>query len=321
MQRPGRDARRGNNSRGGSGGGGGGGGAGGSAFPGFPDPFAGFGGRPGFFSDMFENDPFSSDPFFTRPFGSLFGNSGSLFGPSGLFSQDLFPHSGNHQANGSQRQIPIKHRPSNAPPEGGRREIHIEEIPDDHDDGGMAGVTSHQEPIIEHPKEDDSRNTEITHYRPERPTRNSNSVSNPRSTNIPDAYCYQSSSVTYGGADGPYYAAHLSRRSGPDGVYEEQQQEKDIAAGKETHKILHGLGQKGRALTRKRNSEGREEEFETLHNLAKDEVQDFERNWEVKAEKVFPRFKNSSQRIGSGSGSKPRAALPSNGGNSHSTGL
>lgn len=116
MQRPGRDARRGNNSRGGSGGGGGGGGAGGSAFPGFPDPFAGFGGRPGFVSDMFENDPFSSDPFFTRPFGSLFGNSGSLFGPSGLFSQDLFPHSGNHQANGSQRQIPIKHRPSNAPP-------------------------------------------------------------------------------------------------------------------------------------------------------------------------------------------------------------
>lgn len=63
-----------------------------------------------------------------------------------------------------------------------------------------------------------SLHTEITHYRPERPTRNSNSVSNPRSTNIPDAYCYQSSSVTYGGADGPYYAAHLSRRSGPDGV-------------------------------------------------------------------------------------------------------
>lgn len=33
-------------------------------------------------------------------------------------------------------------------------------------------------------------------------------------------------------------------------------------------------------------------------NFCTDEVQDFERNWEVKAEKVFPRFKNSSQRIG-----------------------
>ncbi|KAG6542351.1 hypothetical protein Mapa_016277 [Marchantia paleacea] len=312
MQPPGRDG-RGNNMRGFGGGGG--------LFPGFPDPFAGFGGRPSFLSDMFDNDPFFSDPLFTRPFGSLFGNSGSLFGPSGFFSQGLFPPQGGHQqGHGFQRQIPIEHRPFNSAPEGGRTGVHIEEVPDDHDDGGNAGPTSNQEPIVEHPEDDDIKNTEITRYQPDPSARTSYSVSNARSTNSPVIYSYQSSSVTYGGANGPYYASHSSRRIGPDGVYEEEHQAKDIAAGKESHKILHGLGNKGRALTRKRNAEGREEKSETLHNLAQDEVQDFERKWEVRAEKSFPRYKSSAQRLGSGSGTKSRAALPSNSGNSHSTG-
>ncbi|BBN03242.1 hypothetical protein MPTK1_2g21950 [Marchantia polymorpha subsp. ruderalis] len=313
MQPPGRDG-RGNNMRGFGGGGG--------FFPGFPDPFAGFGGRPSFLSDMFDNDPFFSDPFLNRPFGSLFGNPSNLFGPSGFFSQSLFPPfppPPQILQEAFHRQIPVEDLIFNSAPEGGRTSVHIEEVPDDHDDGGNVGPKSNQEPIVEHPEDDDNKNTEIVHYQPAPSTRTSQSVSNTRSTNLPVSYSYQSSSVTYGGTNGPYYASHSSRRIGPDGVYEEEHQEKDLAAGKESHKILHGLGNKGRALTRKRNAEGREEKFETLHNLALDEVQDFERKWEVRAEKSFPRYKSSSQRLGSGSGTKSRAALPSNSGNSHST--
>ncbi|KAL2644212.1 hypothetical protein R1flu_011799 [Riccia fluitans] len=308
MQHPGRGGRGGQNLHGGGG-----------LFPGFGDPFAALGGfeRPGFLSDMFANDPFLNDPFFTRPFGSLFGNSGGLFGPSNFLGQTPFPQPG-FPING--RQIFIDERPSNPPPpETHRRGVHIEEVPEDHDVGEDTGLTSNREPIVEHPEDEaaESAGAELTLYQPEVPThrsRTSNALPGQLSANAPFTYSYQSSSVTYGGANGPYYAAHSSRRRGSDGVYEEQHAEKDMTSGREHHHVVHGLGNKGRALTRKRNAEGREEKFETLHNLADDEVHNFERTWETHAEQAFPRHRSLSQRLGSGSGTRSRAALLSHDG-------
>ncbi|KAL3697406.1 hypothetical protein R1sor_011482 [Riccia sorocarpa] len=304
MQHPGRGGRGEQNPRGGGG-----------MFPGFGDPFAAFG-RPNFLTDMFDNDPFFNDPFFTRPFGSLLGNSGGLFGPGSFFGPSPFPQAG-FPNNG--RQIFIDQRPSNPQPEAPRRGVHIEELPEDHDIGEGAGPSTNREPIVEHPDDEAGESTDLTPYQPEVRThrsRDTNVAPRQQSANAPFTYSYQSSSVTYGGANGPYYAAHSSRRRGPDGVYEEEHAEKDITSGREHHHVVHGLGNKGRALTRKRNAEGREEKFEMLHNLAEDEVHGFERTWETQAQQAFPRHRSSSQRLGSGSGSgtRSRAALPSSDG-------
>ncbi|CAM6126064.1 unnamed protein product [Calypogeia fissa] len=297
-------------------------------FPAFPDPFAGFGGfgglggfggRPGsLLTNMFENDPFFSDPFFSRTFGAPFG-AGGIFGPSGIFNSDIFGV-GQHQGHGEF----LEQRPYTSPAEGNRRNIQIEgsrrggvkieELPDDHDIVGAGQSNSNEEPIVEHPEDDDEK-TETFRYQPRSDQLASSRSQSRRQTqsayNPVRTYSFQSSSVVYGGSNGQYYSSQTRRRQGPDGVIEEEHQEKDTTSGMESHRLSHGLHERGRSMTRKRNAEGREEKLETLHNLEEDEVQDFERTWETMAEKSLPKWNksSSSQRLGSSSKSYP--ALPS----------
>jgi len=306
-------------------------------FEGFPDPFANFGfgmgggmgppgsqggggggggGRRSLF-DVFDNDPFFSDPFFTRPFGGSFG---SLFGShGGGFGNPFF---------GGVPQPPVEgaflsNRPHNPHADEHRRGPIIEELPDDVEHPHQhARAQSNQEPIIEHPDDDVRPVTELP--RQSRIVERQGPLTTPRNSNRTQSYSFQSSSVSYGGPNGVQYSSSASRRMGPNGVVEEEFQEKDLRTGKETKRHSRGVGEKGLSVTRKRTSEGREQTLDTLHNLNEDEIPDFERTWEEQ-EKMLPRWNKigplgigSSQPAMSptlrGSGSRTQAALPSPGG-------
>ncbi|CAK9870487.1 unnamed protein product [Sphagnum jensenii] len=301
-------------------------------FDGFPDPFANFGfgmmgggrggvgggggGGAGFGSqggmrslfDVFDNDPFFSDPFFTRPFGGSFG---SFLGSRGGLGHPFF---GLPQPAFEPRQALYLHnQPDN--PQGGehRRGPIIEELPDDaeHPHEHVQAQSS-QEPIIEHPDDDVRPASELPQQ--SRIIQQQGPLSTSHN-NRTQSFSFQSSSVSYGGPNGVHYSTSATRRMGPNGVIEEEFQEKDSRSGKETKHVSRGVGEKGLSLTRKRTSEGREERLDTLHNLNEEEIPDFERTWE-EHEKMLPRWnKTRPLGIGSsyngGSGSRRRAALPS----------
>jgi len=304
-------------------------------FGGFPDPFANFalGSRGRSLFDMFDNDPFFNDPFFTRPFGSMFGGQGgSLFGvPQGFIANDVYGVNNNNHNNQTAPRAPplggyLEDAPNNPPRYQQQRDPIIEELPDsDSDVDADAAPRSssrpgHQQPIIEHP-DDDVRPVPQERQRPSHQTAVVQAGPLPvfNSNNGGRSYSFQSSSVSYGGPNGTYYTSSAARRTGPDGVIEEEFQEKDSTVGLETKRHSRGLGVKGRSITRKRTSEGREQTLETLHNLQEDEVPSFERSWEDRS-KALPQWNRSRPHtIGAshgnpdfydGSGSRSRAALP-----------
>ncbi|KAG0589291.1 hypothetical protein KC19_1G010300 [Ceratodon purpureus] len=308
------------------GGGGGGGGGGFSGFGNFPDPFANFGmgmggggsrGRSIF--DVFDNDPFFNDPFFTRPFGSMFGGQGGgLFGgPQGFIGGSVFDNQAAPRAPRAPAAY-LEDRPRSPPQFHHQRDPIIEELADsDSDVDAEPQSRQGQQPIIEHPDDD---------VRPEpqerpRPFPSSVVQAGPLpavNNNGGRSYSFQSSSVSYGGPNGTYYASSAARRMGPNGVIEEEFQEKDSTSGHELKRVSRGLGVKGRSITRKRTSEGREQTLETLHNLQEDEVPTFERTWEDRSKSLPQWNRNRPHTIGAphgnpdflGSGSRSRVALP-----------
>ncbi|KAJ6393818.1 hypothetical protein OIU77_023120 [Salix suchowensis] len=86
------------------------------------------------------------------------------------------------------------------------------------------------------------------------------------------AFTFQSSSVSYGGANGEFYTSSKTRRAGSDGVTFEESKAADSVTGQATHKVSRGLHNKGHNLTRKLNSDGRVNTMQTLHNLNEDEL-------------------------------------------------
>jgi len=295
-------------------------------FGGFPDPFANFGmgfgmggggsGRGNSIFDVFDNDPFFNDPFFTQPLGSFFGQTAG----GGLLGGEGFGFFGDRQQQYQLRPPPrtagyIDHRPHN-PAQVHQRDPVVVELEDDDDyvgDDVERRVSSHsaQEPIVEHPDDDVRLVAEERPHQPRNVSRQLGPLSMPQN-NGARAYSFQSSSVSYGGPNGTYYSSSAMRRMGPDGVVEEEFQEKDSTAGHELKRISRGLGDKGRSILRKRNSEGRESAMEALHNLREEEVPEFDRTWEEKSKNLPQWNLNRPHTIGSahGSGSRSRAALP-----------
>ncbi|VAI88342.1 unnamed protein product [Triticum turgidum subsp. durum] len=249
---------------------------------GFGDPFPAFGGfvPPGnLMSSFFRGSSPFDDPFFTNP-------SGSLIGPS-LFEQSIFGSSmfGPHTAlngGGFQQQGPEPSRPKGPV---------IEELSSDDEDGADAN---------EH---DEKKKT--------------NSMKHPRICKEPYVEdsgdevqdlvlagivarlaCYHvigsldphsdSSTVTYGGPNGACYMSSTTRRSGGDGVTMEESKEADTTSGKATHRIARGIGNKGHALTRKLNCDGKVNTMQTLQNLSEDELAGFEESWQRNAGPCLP---------------------------------
>ncbi|GAV82752.1 Mlf1IP domain-containing protein [Cephalotus follicularis] len=248
----------------------------------FPNPFAGFGGFGGFggprsmMSGFFGGrDPFD-DPFFTRPFGGVFESS--FFGPRGNPFADMH-HPGF-----------LEHHPPE--PQNSRGPI-IEEL-DDNDEKEQAVNGKKENPrkhgrsnsdsYVEHP--DDAvveRNNKQLQYR-----NSHDRVNIMQPPHQGHSFTFQSSTVTYGGANGNYYTSSKTRRTGSDGITFEESKEADAAARQATHKISRGLHDKGHSVERKLKSDGKVETMQTLHNLNEDELTGFEDTWNGKARKHLP---------------------------------
>ncbi|KAF7102015.1 hypothetical protein CFC21_103210 [Triticum aestivum] len=254
---------------------------------GFGDPFPAFGGfvPPGnLMSSFFRGSSPFDDPFFTNP-------SGSLIGPS-LFEQSIFGSSmfGPHTAlngGGFQQQGPEPSRPKGPV---------IEELSSDDEDGADANehdekkkTNSMKHPrICKEPYVEDSGDEVQDNKRSRHEKFGKEYVRAGTSYQQPQTYMFQSSTVTYGGPNGACYMSSTTRRSGGDGVTMEESKEADTTSGKATHRIARGIGNKGHALTRKLNCDGKVNTMQTLQNLSEDELAGFEESWQRNAGPCLP---------------------------------
>lgn len=250
-------------------------------FSGFGDPFAGFGGFTGFsghrslMSSFFGGrDPFD-DPFFTRPFG-------------GMFESAHFGHPGNPFPDAHASGLLEHHAPQLNRPRGPI----IEELnsddekegPQEKKDNPRKHSRSSNEPYVEDPDDEaGGRRSKQIQYRNDF-SRPSNTYSQPQN----HSFSFQSSSVTYGGANGAYYTSSRTRRTGSDGLTIEESKEADMATRQASHQLFRGIHDKGHAVARKLNSDGRVDTMQTLHNINEEELSGFEEVWKGKARKHLP---------------------------------
>ncbi|KAI3881917.1 hypothetical protein MKW92_010026 [Papaver armeniacum] len=285
-------------------GGGFGGGFGGDPFAGMGgfggDPFAGMGGFGGFgghqslVSSFFGGrDPFDS-PFFNRPFGGGGGNS--MFGPS-MFGQSMIgPSMFGANGGGVSRDAPASGFIQNVPVQENKQGggLVIQEInSDDEEEESKQEVDeqkenprkhsrSSKEAYVEDPDDAaEERKNKLLQYR-----NGHNRVDSTQPQT--KSFSYQSSTVTYGGVNGPYYTSSTSRKMGGDGVVVEESKEADTTTGKASHRLSRGIRDKGHSVTRKLNPDGKVDAMQTLHNLDEDELPVFEKAWNSSARKHLP---------------------------------
>ncbi|KZV58257.1 hypothetical protein F511_01108 [Dorcoceras hygrometricum] len=273
-------------------------------FFGFGDPFGsfngfgGFGGQRSMLSSFFGGkDPFD-DPFFTRP-GSIFGSS--FFGSNGgpfmnlpIGGPFMNGSSGGPFVNENSFGL-LDHQPSTRNKSRGPV---IEELTSDGEkDENESEETkvnpkkhgrSSKEPIVDDPDDEATEkkgkymshetSTDLLNHGRPRPQRQS--------------YTFQSSTVTYGGANGAYYTSSSTRRSGSDGLTLDEFKEANSSTGQATHRFSRGIHDKGHSVTRKLKSNGQVDTMQTLHNLNEDQLSGFEEAWSGKAKKHLPGWSN-----------------------------
>ncbi|KAG5228459.1 glycine-rich family protein [Salix suchowensis] len=308
--------------------------------------FGGFGGQRSLLSGLFGGrDPFD-DPFFTRPFGgmlesSFFGSGGNPFPnmhPSPFPSMHPSPFPSLHPS-----PFPDLH-PSLFP------DLHPSPFPNLHPSGFVEQqapkLKKSRGPIIEELDSDNEKGEEDKEKK-ENPRKHGRSSKDPY-VEVPDdeeaearkskqlqysndysnfnsmesqpqgrSFTFQSSSVSYGGANGEFYTSSKTRRAGSDGVTFEESKAADSITGQATHKVSRGLHNKGHNLTRKLNSDGRVNTMQTLHNLNEDELTGFEEAWKGNAGKHLPGWTGSFSgidNIGIGTSSRGQNAQASRGG-------
>ncbi|KAI3800463.1 hypothetical protein L1987_28554 [Smallanthus sonchifolius] len=98
--------------------------------------------------------------------------------------------------------------------------------------------------------------------------------------------------VAYGGVNGVYYSSSVGQRTGSDGMVLLEIKEEDKTAGEALHTISRGIHEKGHTLTKRRDPSGKEDSLQILHNLNEDELNGFEENWKVNADKCMPGWNN-----------------------------
>ncbi|KAF8412374.1 hypothetical protein HHK36_000338 [Tetracentron sinense] len=281
-------------------------------FSNFGDPFAGFGGFGGFggnrsiVSSVFGGrDPFD-DPFFARPFGSsMFGSSmfgPSMFGPS-MFGSSMFGPSGS-PFGGMPASGFLEHQ---APQSNQSRGPVIEELNSDEEeeekdkgtkdkkDNPRKHSRSSREPYVEDPDDEtEEKKSKLMQYRNDYNGSDMlyRSDCNRADRTQPQAhgFSFQSSTVTYGGANGAYYTSSTTKRKGSDGVMMEESKEADTITGQAKHRVSRGIHDKGHSLMRKLNPDGRVDTMQALHNLNEDELAGFEESWTGKARKNLPGY-------------------------------
>ncbi|TKY55387.1 Myeloid leukemia factor 1 [Spatholobus suberectus] len=283
----------------------------------FGDPFGGFGGFGSFgpprslISSFFGGrDPFD-DPFFSRPFGGMFesspfgGPTGSPF-PPGMFPSGFLEHQapGMHPSGFLERQAPEPSR---------QRGPIIQELDSDDENEDATKEKkgnprkhsrSNEEPFVEHP-DGEIEGKKSRHLQTGNEYNRFNAtVPRPQShsyTTVPQpqshSFCFQSSTVSYGGPNGMYYTSSRTRRSGSDGVTFEESKEADSSKRQASHIISRGIHDKGHSLSRKLNSDGRVDTMQTLHNINEDELTGFEEEWKGKGQKYLPGWTGSIEAV------------------------
>ncbi|XP_073298837.1 uncharacterized protein [Primulina huaijiensis] len=270
-------------------------------FFGFGDPFGnsngfgGFGGPRSMLSGFFGGrDPFD-DPFFTRR-GSLFGSS--FFGSNGSPFMNLpiggpfmdLPSGGpfmNENSSGF-----LDHQPSMSNKSKGPviEELTSGDEKDENESEEQKKVNprkhgrSSKEPIVDDP--DDEANEKKGKYMAHK--NNINLLNHGRPRPQTQSFTFQSSTVTYGGANGAYYTSSSTKRAGSDGLSLEEFKEANSSTGQATHRVSRGIHEKGHSMTRKLKSDGHVDTMQTLHNLNEDELFGFEEAWSGNAKKHLP---------------------------------
>ncbi|KAK7330689.1 hypothetical protein VNO77_24887 [Canavalia gladiata] len=250
----------------------------------FGDPFGGFGGfgsfgppRSLFSSFLGGRDPFD-DPFFTRPFGGMFESS-PFGGPTGFpFAPDMHP-SGflEHQAPEPRRQRGPIIQELDSDDENEDETEEKKENPRKH-------RRSNNEPVVEHP-DDELQGKKSKHLQARDEYNRFNATgSQPQS----HSFCFQSSTVSYGGSNGTYYTSSRARRTGSDGVTFEESKEADSSTRQASHTVSRGIRGKGHSLSRKLNSDGKVDTMQMLHNINEDELSRFEEEWKGKGQSYLP---------------------------------
>ncbi|KAF3971780.1 hypothetical protein ACB098_06G187500 [Castanea mollissima] len=292
-----------------------GGRGGGDPFSNFGDPFAGFGGFGGFgdhrslLSNFFGGrNPFD-DPFFTRPFGGMLDSNPGFLGSSGspfmnMRPSGFFEHQGSsgspfmsmHPSEFLEHQAPEPKRPRGPIIEELNSDDEKEDANKETKENPRKHGRSRSEHYVEDPDDEiEEKKSKQLLYRNDENRLNHNQ-SQPQAHN----FTFESSTVTYGGANGPYYTSSRTRRTS-DGVTVEEAKEADIAARQASHRISRGLHNKGHSVTRKLNSDGKVDTTQILHNLNEDEVVGFEEAWKGNAQKHMPGW--SENLIGHGGSS------------------
>jgi len=113
--------------------------------------------------------------------------------------------------------------------------------------------------------------------------------------------------VAYGGLNGMYYTASVTKKSGDDGVVMTEINEEDKTVGEALNTVSRTIRDKGHSVTTKRTSDGEVDTLQTLHNLNEDELGGFEDNWKAKEPNLpadwnygFKLLENAAEGSGSG---------------------
>ncbi|KAM3321982.1 putative protein isoform X1 [Capsicum chacoense] len=269
-------------------------------FSNFGNSFGSFGGFGGFgdqrrlLSGFFGGrDPFD-DPFFTNPFGGIFGStpSGPRGGPfmdshmSGFLEQQpSFPF---------QQPSALSQQPSAPFQQPRSRGLVIEEldsddekeendVPKEKKQNTRKHVRPRTDPFVEYP-DDEAGERKSKQMVFQNDFQRANNERQPQVR----SFSFQSSTVSYGGANGNYYTSSKTRRTGSDGLTFEESKEANSATGKANHRVSRGIHNKGHSLLRKLDSDGRVDTMQTLHNLEENELDGFEETWKGKARNQLP---------------------------------
>ncbi|CAJ1943502.1 unnamed protein product [Sphenostylis stenocarpa] len=288
------------------------------------DPFGAFGGFGSFgpprslISSFFGGrDPFD-DPFFTQPFGGMFGSS--TFGghtgfpfPPGMHSSGFLQHQlpGMHPSGFLERQAPEPSRQRGPIIQELDSDEENEDTTEERKENPRKHSRSNDEPSVEHP--DDETEGKKSRYLQAGNEYNRVITTGPQPQS--HSFCFQSSTVSYGGPNGTYYTSSRTRRRGSDGVTFEESKEADSSTREASHLISRGIHGKGHSLSKKLNSDGRVDTMQTLHNINEEELTGFEEEWKLKGQKYLPGWTGSIEASGSNGQAEPARrggwALPS----------
>ncbi|KAL3331203.1 hypothetical protein AABB24_034820 [Solanum stoloniferum] len=271
--------------------------------------FGGFGGQRSLLPGLFGGrDPFD-DPFFTNPFGGMFGST--PFGPRGgpfldshmtgfleqhpsvpfqqfsvPFQQPSVPFQ-QPSAPFQQPSVPFQQPRSRGPvieELDSDDEKEKNDIPKEKKQNTRKHARSRTEPFIEYPDDEAGAERRSKQMVSQNDFQRANTVQQPQVR----SFSFQSSTVSYGGANGTYYTSSKTRRSGSDGLTFEESKEANSATGEASHRVSRGIHNKGHSLSRKLDSDGRVDTMQTLHNLNENELDGFEETWKGKARNQLP---------------------------------